>query len=112
MNLNTALEILDRYREFPKKRKEQIVLLRDVVGYEGLKGGGKFPLPEDKQVRAVAHRVMEKAGKVVRAEVKYARDEMAREEYWSSMYNRFNIQEEEREEYGSSPAELEEMLLE
>ncbi len=108
---DTALELLDRYRTFPQEREDQIKFLRS-IGYEGLKGGGKFPHPRKEQLRAVVYRVLEEAEQVVRDEVQYARDQMAMDDYWNSLYDGFNIPEDEREECGYSPADLERMMTE
>ena len=109
MNLTTALKILDTYNHFPETRKQQITFLRE-RGYSSLRGGGLLLECKDEQVRAVVHRVMEEAEQVISEEVQYHRRQMASEEYWQSLYERFNIPEEQREDV--SPAELEEMLLE
>ena len=108
-HFNTALELLETYRHFPATRGEQVALLRS-VGYRSLRGGGPLAKCKDEQIRAVAHRVLEDAEKNICKEVRQTRDEMAREEYWLSLYATFNIPEDQREDI--SPAELEKRLLE
>ena len=106
---NTALELLNTYGNFPETRQEQVALLRS-VGYRSLRGGGPLAYCKEEQVRAVAHRLLEDAERVVRQEVRYVIDQIAREDRAQFLYEIFNIPEDQREDI--SPAELEERLLE
>ena len=101
-----ALDVLNRYSSFPETREKQAALLRS-RGYRCLRGGGLIVECKDKQVRAVAHRVMEEAERIFFEEVK--RERMT-EEYYCRLYSTFNIPDSQREDV--APAELEKMLLE
>ncbi|MBI2666140.1 hypothetical protein HYX13_00860 [Candidatus Woesearchaeota archaeon] len=109
VSFDTALRLLDTYKTFPETRTQQVELLQS-IGYHYLRGGVHLSRCKDKQVRAVAYRVFKDADKVVLEEVHFLKSQIAREEYWNSLYDNFNIPEEQREDI--FPADLEEMLLE
>lgn len=111
MNLDQAYQILD-YGAIPKKREEQICLIK-LVGYTSLRGGRNLSACHDRQLYRVAGRLFREAERKVQVELQARLREMREEEhltqYHTFLCDRFNLPESEQDNYTIS--ELEEQLM-
>lgn len=111
MNFDQAYQILD-YCVIPEKREDRIKLIR-IMGYKRLRGGNLLPDCHDRQLRRVAERLFRKAEQEVRqywdSVDETIRNEEMLENHQNSLYEMFNIPEEQRDSVTAS--ELEARIL-
>jgi len=97
MNLDQAYKILD-YRVVPEKREDRIKLIQ-IMGYTRLRGGNLLPDCHDRQLHRVAERLFRKAEQKANAELEAIIEEDEVIQYHAFLCNRFEITEEERDQY-------------